>query len=50
MAEGPRIETHFANIDTGAFYHSEPFGVLTALQFPEMRVYTQPNIDIIVTC
>jgi serine/threonine protein phosphatase 1 len=47
IADGPRIEGHFANIDTGAFYNSEPFGVLTALQFPEMRVYTQPNVDTI---
>jgi Calcineurin-like phosphoesterase len=45
VANGPRIETHFANIDTGAVYNSEPFGVLTALQFPEMRVYKQANID-----
>jgi hypothetical protein len=50
MAEGPQIETHFANIDTGAFYNSKPFGVLTALQFPEMHVYTQPNIEGIKAC
>jgi serine/threonine protein phosphatase 1 len=50
VAEGPQIEAHFANIDTGAVYNSKPFGVLTALQFPEMRVYTQPNIDIIAAC
>jgi hypothetical protein len=30
--------SHFANIDTGAAFNSKPFGVLTALQFPEMRV------------
>jgi serine/threonine protein phosphatase 1 len=49
-AEGPQIETHFANIDTGAFYNSEPFGVLTALQFPETRIITQPNIDRMEAC
>src|SRR5262245_27474364 len=41
IPDGPQIERHFANIDTGAFYNSKPFGVLTALQFPAMHVYTQ---------
>ncbi len=45
MADDPQVETHFANIDTGAVFNSKPFGVWTALQFPEMRVFTQPNID-----
>jgi serine/threonine protein phosphatase 1 len=50
IADGPQIEGHFANIDTGAFYNSKPFGLLTALEFPEMHVYTQPNIDSITVC
>jgi serine/threonine protein phosphatase 1 len=50
VAEGPQIEAHFANIDTGAVYASKPFGVLTALQFPEMRVFTQANIDSTTVC
>jgi serine/threonine protein phosphatase 1 len=50
MADGPQIETHFANIDTGAVYNWKPFGTLIALQFPEMRVFTQPNIDSIEAC
>jgi serine/threonine protein phosphatase 1 len=50
MGDGPRIERHYANIDTGAVYNSKPFGVLTALQFPEMHVYTQLNIDSIGVC
>jgi hypothetical protein len=50
MGDGPQIETHFANIDTGAVYNWKPFGVLTALQFPEMHVYTQLNIDSIGVC
>ena len=45
MADDPQVETRFANIDTGAVFNSKPFGVWTALQFPEMRVFTQPNID-----
>ena len=49
VADGPQIETHFANIDNGAVYDVKPFGILTALQFPEMRVYTQPCIDSIET-
>ena len=42
---GPRIEEHFANIDTGCFYKRTGYGKLTALQFPEMIVYEQENID-----
>jgi hypothetical protein len=45
IADGPQIERHFANIDTGAVYAWEPYGVMTALRFPEMEVYTQTNID-----
>jgi len=50
VAEGLRIETHFANIDTGAGYNSKPIGVLTGLQFPEKRIITQPNIDRMEAC
>lgn len=37
----PIIEDHYANIDTGAVFG----GNLTALQYPEMIVYEQENID-----
>lgn len=40
----PRIKSFYANIDTGAAFHrdfSSSYGRLTALQFPEMKVYTQ---------
>ena len=42
---GARIRTSYANIDTGAFYKEEGYYHLTALQFPEMKIYTQDNID-----
>lgn len=43
--DGPRIRDPFANIDTGCFYKEKGYGVLTALAFPSMRIYTQENID-----
>lgn len=46
--DNPRIKTCYANIDTGAcfaFHKKVGFGVLTGLQFPEMIVYQQENID-----
>ena len=43
---GPRIRVPFANIDTGCFYKEEEgYFQLTCLQFPEMKVYSQENID-----
>jgi serine/threonine protein phosphatase 1 len=39
------IKEHFACIDTGGYYKRKPYGRLTALQFPEMIVYTQENIE-----
>ena len=44
---GPKIKSCYANIDTGCFYTVQPgqYGVLTALQFPEMIVYQQKNVD-----
>ena len=42
---GPRIRKIFANIDTGGFYNHPNFYRLTALQFPEMIIYSQENID-----
>jgi serine/threonine protein phosphatase 1 len=42
-----RIRETYANIDSGCFYYGEPgYFKLTALQFPEMIVYEQENIDI----
>ena len=46
--DNPRIKTCYANLDTGAcfaFHKHEGFGVLTALQFPEMLIVQQENID-----
>lgn len=43
--DGARVEKHFANIDTGAFFRRPHFGRLTALQFPSMQIFTQFNID-----
>lgn len=46
IPNGPRLKEHYANIDTGCFYNNEPgYFKLTALQFPEMIVYQQENID-----
>ena len=47
LSQGPKIKKTYANIDTGCFYMKEPgkFGKLTALQFPEMIIYQQENID-----
>lgn len=42
---GPKITQIYANIDTGACFRESGYGVLTALQFPEMIVYEQKNID-----
>lgn len=44
--EEAKITDHYANVDTGAVYKNiEGGGVLTALMFPDMIVYTQNNID-----
>ena len=45
-----RIKSFYANVDTGCCYGSEQhklqgYGVLTALQFPEMKIFQQENID-----
>lgn len=43
--EEPRIKSFYANVDTGAcFTGREKYGVMTALQFPEMIVYQQETI------
>jgi len=41
----PTIKSFYANVDTGCFYRGHGHGILTALQFPEMKVYQQLNID-----
>ena len=41
-----RIRKIYANIDTGAVFKSfSGHGFMTALQFPEMTLYTQENIE-----
>lgn len=42
---GAVVEKHFANIDTGACFDRQGYGVLTALQFPQMKLFTQPNAE-----
>lgn len=45
--DGPRIKVPFAIVDTGAYkIWDEKCGYLTGLQFPEMTVYIQKNIDL----
>jgi len=41
----PTITDHFVCIDGGAAYTAKDFGKLYALQFPEMIVYTQENVE-----
>lgn len=38
--KNPEIKKHYANIDTGGYFRK-----LTALQFPEMIIYQQQNIE-----
>jgi len=39
------VREHFACIDTGGYYKRGPYGRLTALQFPEMKVFVQENVE-----
>ena len=44
----PVIREHYSNIDTGCFLgreYGDDYGQLTALQFPEMRLFSQRYID-----
>lgn len=41
----PTVKEHFACIDTGCYYKRTPYGKLTALQFPEMIIYQQENLE-----
>ena len=41
----PLITSAYADIDTGCVYNQHGYSTLTALQFPSMKVYTQPNIE-----
>ncbi len=45
QADKATIKGHFANIDTGAYFKRKPYGKLTALQFPEMVVFEQENVE-----
>jgi len=45
IKNNPRIREYYANIDTGCTYNKDGYCKLTALQFPEMIVYQQENID-----
>lgn len=39
------VRSHFACIDTGACFKRADYGKMTALQFPEMKVFIQKNIE-----
>ena len=41
----PMIRKHWANIDTGCVFKRKNCGVLTALQYPTMKIFQQENID-----
>lgn len=42
---GPTIKEHFACIDGGAYYKRQGYGKMFALQFPEMILFEQENIE-----
>lgn len=47
---GPKIKSFYACVDTGACYNAERqvnagYGVLTAVEYPSMKTWTQKNID-----
>jgi serine/threonine protein phosphatase 1 len=42
---GATVKKHFACIDGGAYFNREPYGRMIALQFPEMTIYEQVNIE-----
>lgn len=47
IESNPRVRKPFAMVDTGCVYSKEKgLGVLTALQYPEIVVYQQENIDV----
>lgn len=35
----------FASIDTGVCFPDEPFGILTAIQYPSLKLFQQPLLD-----
>ena len=45
IENGPKIRVPFANIDTGAVFQDRGYGVLTALQYPEMIIYSKENVE-----
>lgn len=45
LSGGPVIKSFYANIDTGAVFKDSLNTSLTALEFPSMKVYSQPNVD-----
>ena len=46
QVNGPKIDENYACIDTGAFFVGLPnTGFLSALQFPEKKVFTQKNVE-----
>jgi len=43
---GATVKDHFACIDTGCAYNNNPnYGKLTAIQFPEMILFEQENVE-----
>lgn len=43
--DSPTVKEHFACIDTGGYYKRAHYGKLTALQFPELIIFQQENIE-----
>lgn len=46
VVDEAKIKKHYACLDRGAVFKDEPkYGVLVALQYPEMTLYEQHNLD-----
>lgn len=41
------VNDAYASIDTGACFFGEPYGKLTAIQYPSMKIYQQELIDLV---
>jgi serine/threonine protein phosphatase 1 len=42
---GATVKEHFAAIDGGAYFKREPYGRMIALQYPELIIYEQENVE-----
>lgn len=43
--DGAKIAEHYACVDGGCYYKRPGYGVMFALQFPEMKLFRQENVE-----